>query len=1002
MAQDITIQVTSDGKTTVTFPGGGQQTVGGTPEEAIKALKQAYGDRVAGVVQTDKTLAEITGAQQAERQSYRDKAVEFAESGTGYYGAAAADTGYSTDDIQRYINSDANKLGPGYGSVDEYINATLKTADRQVSKYFDNYDSLTDKQKLAAIELYHQGNGDTGRSNGLSQKDIEWVQNKANDFKGIVASPNAQAISTGYDLTIDQVSSGAGSSGAGGGGSSTANSSTTAGPLNAPGLPTPDPISETVDDAITAQTVKPTYPGGSTTGTQTVYRPELGTISSPLQTANLSAVPETFTYRPNYTGTTMRNLTMPSQGQLGVQNVVYKNDLGQTVTVTEVNGQPTTYIPPGYVRQAPAAEAGSAAVPEQEDQQQEQTITTAAAKGGMMRKGYAEGGMPEDPMLEAKYRIATMNGYNGPKTNAALNSFANASEGMKRKFNAIGTVMANKGGMMRKGFAEGGMTPEDLAQMQASAVQQTMQPRQATISQITPQAADFVAPTAGQTVPQAPYAEAAKVGTVEQAMLPGYMSAATVQPTVVTPQVQQETAQLQAAQGTVAPEAQITAAQQATTSVSGMEAAQGTAIMMDNPVQREIQDGELISGVADAEKAAQFNEQIQAATATPTAQATVQGQLEGLMQQFEGGETPAWAAGSMRAAMATLSARGLGASSMAGQAVIQAAMEAALPIAQIDAQTTAQFEAQNLSNRQQRAMLAAQQRAQFLGMEFDQEFQARVANSARIGDIANMNFTAEQQVALENSRAANTMELNNLSNRQALVMSEAAALSNLDMSNLNNRQQAAVQNAQNFLQMDMTNLNNEQQTAMFKSQQNLQALFTDQAATNAAQQFNASSENQTNQFFSNLTNQTSQFNAAQRNAMDQFNVNSVNALREFNSEIQQQRDLFNAQNGLVVAQANAQWRQNIATINTAQQNQSNMDFAKTMNALTANNMDQIWQRERDIMSFSFASAESAADRAANIALAKLTADEQASLQDSIGKGKLLAIGVDKLLDKWLG
>ena len=88
--------------------------------------------------------------------------------------------------------------------------------------------------------------------------------------------------------------------------------------------------------------------------------------------------------------------------------------------------------------------------------------------------------------------------------------------------------------------------------------------------------------------------------------------------------------------------------------------------------------------------------------------------------------------------------RGLGASSIAGQALIQAAMESALPIAQADARTVATFEAQNLSNRQQRAMLGAQQRAQFIGQEFDQEFQARVQNSARIADIANRNFTAEQ------------------------------------------------------------------------------------------------------------------------------------------------------------------------------------------------------------------------------------------------------------------
>ena len=61
-------------------------------------------------------------------------------------------------------------------------------------------------------------------------------------------------------------------------------------------------------------------------------------------------------------------------------------------------------------------------------------------------------------------------------------------------------------------------------------------------------------------------------------------------------------------------------------------------------------------------------------------------------------------------------------------------------------------------------MLAAEQRARFMGQEFDQAFQVKVHECARIADIANQNFTAEQQVQLENSRAANTMNLANLSN----------------------------------------------------------------------------------------------------------------------------------------------------------------------------------------------------------------------------------------------
>jgi len=456
------------------------------------------------------------------------------------------------------------------------------------------------------------------------------------------------------------------------------------------------------------------------------------------------------------------------------------------------------------------------------------------------------------------------------------------------------------------------------------------------------------------------------------------------------------------ATGTVGDDAQVTAATDTTSSVSDLKEAQGTAALVTNPVQRKIEAGELVTGAADAATAAAFTEQIEAATATPSDKATVKGQLDTLMDDFDGGETPVWAAGAMRAANAAMAARGLGASSMAGQAIIQAAMESAIPIAQADAATTAQFEMQNLSNRQQRSMLAAEQRATFMGMEFTQEFQARVQNSARIGDIANMNFTAEQQIALENGRAVNTMNLANLSNSQAMVMAEAAALSNLDMANLNNRQQAAVQNAQNFMQMDMQNLSNEQQTSMFKQQSIVQSLFTDQAATNAASQFNATSETQTQQFFASLANQTGQFNATQTNAMSTFDAEQTNTLKRFNAEVDNQRDQFNAKNSLIIAQSNAQWRQNASTLNTAAANEANMEYAKNVNGLTSTALDQMWQRERDLMSFAFNGAEKAADRAVTIATAKLSAAAKAELADNMGKGKLFSTLLTGFLGGYTG
>jgi len=455
------------------------------------------------------------------------------------------------------------------------------------------------------------------------------------------------------------------------------------------------------------------------------------------------------------------------------------------------------------------------------------------------------------------------------------------------------------------------------------------------------------------------------------------------------------------------PRLQITAAQQTQSSVGNLQAAQGNAILINNPVQRQIQQGELVSGTGvDATKAAQVTAQTQAAAATanPSAQTMVANQLDGLMQQFQGGNPPAWAAGAMRSATAAMAARGMGASSLAGQAIVQAAMESALPIAMADAQTVAKFESQNLSNRQQSAMLAAEQRARFMGQEFDQTFQMKVMNASKISDIANQNFTAEQQVQLENSRAANTMNLNNLSNSQALVMAEASALAQLDTANLNNRQQAAVQNAQNFLQVDMANLSNRQQTELFKAQQRTQALFTDQAAENAARQFNASSQNQVDQFFANLSSQVSQFNATQQNAQSQFNAGQTNTIARFNAELNNQRDQFNAQNQLVIAQANAQWRRQIATADTAAINRANELNASAILDISKQAYSNLWNYYSDTMEWAWTSAENQIDRNNALAIAELdskTRSEVAKEGSSSAAGSAVGSLIGTLGSAWI-
>ena len=499
----------------------------------------------------------------------------------------------------------------------------------------------------------------------------------------------------------------------------------------------------------------------------------------------------------------------------------------------------------------------------------------------------------------------------------------------------------------------------------------------APVATITGTASQKIDPTTGQLTGISPTAALSTATPTTPAVAPVVTPAATITPTAASAGVQSTLDKLAAATGMVGPDALV----QAATMTPDQLAALGLTVeQIDQartvvaPAPRVVQQGELITGstvdMAAVDKAVNF----EAATGAPSSSGTVQGQLTSLMQQFEGDATPAWAAGAMRAATAALASRGLGASSMAGQAIIQATMEAALPIAMQDAQTNAGFELQNLSNRQATAMFGAQQRATFLGMEFDQNFQTKVANASRISDIANMNFSADQQIALENARMAQTVDLTNMSAKNAKIMADAATLSQMDMTNLNNRQQAAVTNAQSFLQMDMANLDKEQQTAMFKSQSMVNTLLSDNAAANAAKQFNATSENQTNQFFAGIASTIAQFNVDQENAMQRFNAGEANTIAQFNSTMNNQREQFNSQNSLIVEQANAQWSQTIATTNNAAINAANRDAAQAANGLTNIGYNNLLQGERDIMSYVFQTANNNADRATQLALGNITAN----------------------------
>lgn len=451
-----------------------------------------------------------------------------------------------------------------------------------------------------------------------------------------------------------------------------------------------------------------------------------------------------------------------------------------------------------------------------------------------------------------QYQLLKSMGYDGPDREDSMDQFIASSPSVAARMGKYADIARRKLSGI-SGFAEGGLTTGqakqnlDDAQAQLAAVQggdeEAMAEAQKNLQDASAAFNTVGVPTTGEIAQES-------IDSPTNLVTPQNVA-----------QIQESNDQLIAAgTGQQAPTQQVDASQVGQAQTATAAPREGASTYEATTA------GEGVDGILEG---------AQAATAQPSEKATVRGQLELLMEDFQDG-TPPWAAGAMREATAIMQRRGMGASSAAGKAIVQAAMEAALPIAGADARTQAEFE--------------------------------------------------------------------------------------------------------------MQNLNNEQQMTIFKTQQRIASLFTDQAQENAAKQFNAASENQTKQFFADLETTVSRFNAEQINAIRQFDTDQDNTIKRFNSQLEAARDQFNATNNLVIAQANAQWRQDIATANTAAQNIANMEQAKQANQLTQKALDEIWQRERDIMSFAFASSESKLDRDLQLLLANKTirAEQNAATTAALG------------------
>jgi hypothetical protein len=260
-----------------------------------------------------------------------------------------------------------------------------------------------------------------------------------------------------------------------------------------------------------------------------------------------------------------------------------------------------------------------------------------------------------------------------------------------------------------------------------------------------------------------------------------------------------------------------------------------------------------------------LNDLVTAQTATVDAEATVQGQLNNLMSQFEGGQVPAFASGAIRLAEQRLAARGMGASSMAGAAIMQAAMEAATPIAAADAQTYARMAELNLNNRQQAEVLNSQMSLQL--------------------DLQNLNNRQQAEVI-------------NTQNRTQSIFNDQAAVNSARQFNA----QSAQQNDQYFANMF-------NQTTQFNA-----------AQQNAIAQYNAGQANALNKFNSELASQRDQFETKNKIVIDQANATYRRTLNTANTALDNAASEFNVRNLFNVSQT--------AQANLLQQHRDELNFAR--------------------------------------------------------------------------
>ena len=284
-------------------------------------------------------------------------------------------------------------------------------------------------------------------------------------------------------------------------------------------------------------------------------------------------------------------------------------------------------------------------------------------------------------------------------------------------------------------------------------------------------------------------------------------------------------------------------------------------------------------------------------TALPP-EATVQGQLASISNAIntavdEGKPIPAFASGAKRLVDAAMQQRGLGASSIAAEALAQGILEASIPIAQQDAQFFQQAIFQNLNNRQQAAVLNAQQ-----------SFQMDTANLSNRQQANLTNIQLRQQTLLSDQAASNAALQFNAQSQQQTDQFFASLATQI---NTNNAQRVDAMN---------------QYAVSEKNRISAENARNEIGVTEA----NAQREAAISQFNTQLEDQRERFNVENQRLIDQSNVTWRRSINTANTAAINAANQTDAQNLLNISNFALsalwqQWRDEASWVNTSAENQ---------------------------------------------------------------------------------